>query len=371
MKKERLSNFELMRIISMIMIIIWHLITRSNILNHCSEIIFLILKFIQYFIIIHVNTFVLLCGYFQYKGKFKLGKVISLLNESLFYRVLFVIIFSLTGLITLSNIDIVKNVFPIDLTNNYWFINCYIALLCLTPFLNKLIANINQREHKSLIIVLILLFSIVPNISYQINLKNDGFTVIQFVLLYFIGSYLSKYPLKDNLHFKNYSKYKKRVILITIMLMAFLFNYFNLIFCNYLISFDNIYLQELGQYLKQGSELYSNIFVLIQSVSGFLIFETFNIKSKFINKVSSLTLGIYLVHENLMVRSWLYKFLKLDVDYTITDFTVIFKILLLSVLIFIICALIEELRSLIFKFISKRKVIIKCKAKFYEILKAF
>ena len=111
-KKERLSNFELMRIVSMFMIIIWHLITRSNILEHCSETIYLILKFFQYFIIVHVNSFILVTGYFGYKNKFKLGKIISLLSQSLFYRVLFVVIFLSLGLVTLSRIDIFKNVFP-------------------------------------------------------------------------------------------------------------------------------------------------------------------------------------------------------------------------------------------------------------------
>lgn len=36
MKQERNSNYELMRIISMIMIIIGHLITHGNMLNNCK-----------------------------------------------------------------------------------------------------------------------------------------------------------------------------------------------------------------------------------------------------------------------------------------------------------------------------------------------
>ena len=70
-KRERLSNFELMRIISMFMIVVWHLITRSNILDHCSETIYLILKLLQYFTIVHVNSFILVTGYFGYKNKFR------------------------------------------------------------------------------------------------------------------------------------------------------------------------------------------------------------------------------------------------------------------------------------------------------------
>ena len=369
-KNQRLSNFELMRIVSMVMIVIWHLITRSNILEHCSGTIYLILKFFQYFTIVHVNSFILVTGYFGYKNKFKLGKIISLLSQSLFYRVLFVVIFLSLGLVTLSQIDIFKNVFPVDITS-YWYLNCYIVLLCIQPFLNKLIKVLTQKEHRNLIFVMIFLFSLVPNLSYQINIRNDGFTIVQFIMLYFIGSYFDKYPLKENLHFKNYSKYKKQLILISVFAFSFLFNFFAYNFCNYLISFDSDIIKEIGYFFRQGCELYSGFFVIIQSLSYFLFFETLSLKNKFINHIASLTFGVYLIHENILVRNELYKFLKLDVDYVITSNTIILKILVYAVIIFIICLLIEQLRVLIFKFVNKGKVITKIKGKIHKIMVEF
>ena len=309
-------------------------------------------------------------GYFGYKNKFKLGKIVSLHSQSLFYRVLFVVVFLSLGLVTLSRIDIFKNIFPVDITS-YWYLNCYIVLFCIQPFLNKLIKVLTQKEHRNLIFVMIFLFSLVPNLSYQINIRNDGFTIVQFIMLYFIGAYFAKYPLKENLHFKNYSKYKKQLILISIFTFSFLFNFFAYNFCNYLISFDSDIIKEIGYFFRQGCELYSGIFVIIQSLSYFLFFETLSLKNRFINHIATLTFGVYLIHENILVRNELYKFLKLDVDYVITSNTVILKILFYAVIIFIICLLIEQLRIWIFKVVNKGKIITKIKRKLHKIMVEF
>ena len=369
-RKERLSNFELMRIVSMFMIIIWHLITRSNILEHCSETIYLFLKFFQYFTIVHVNSFILVTGYFGYKNKFKLGKIVSLLSQSLFYRVLFVVVFLSLGLVTLSRIDIFKNIFPVDITS-YWYLNCYIVLLCIQPFLNKLIKVLSQKEHRNLIFVMIFLFSLVPNFSYQINIRNDGFTIVQFIMLYFVGAYFAKYPLNENLHFRKYSKYKKQLILISTFVFSLCFNFLAYNFCNYLISFDSDIIREIGYFFRQGCELYSGIFVIIQSLSYFLFFETLSLKNRFINHIASLTFGVYLIHENILVRNQLYKFLKLDVNYVMTSNIIILRILLYAVAIFVICILIEQLRVLLIKFVNKGKIVIKLKNKIHKIMVEF
>ena len=89
MKSKRLSNFELMRIVSMFLIVIWHVIMHGKMFaNTSSDVIKFILNLIQYIIIIHVNSFVLLSGYFQSKSKFRIGKFLDLIMEVLFYLTL-------------------------------------------------------------------------------------------------------------------------------------------------------------------------------------------------------------------------------------------------------------------------------------------
>lgn len=63
--KGRNSNFELLRIVSMFMIVIWHFIIHSGIYYNTSGYSHILIQFVCALLMIHVNSFVLLSGYFQ------------------------------------------------------------------------------------------------------------------------------------------------------------------------------------------------------------------------------------------------------------------------------------------------------------------
>ena len=93
MKNKIMVNFELMRIISMLMIVLWHIIIHGgfdNVVDNYGRLFDIILAII----IVHVNSFVILMGFFQYKKKFKFNKILNLLGVSWFYRIFFVLIFA-------------------------------------------------------------------------------------------------------------------------------------------------------------------------------------------------------------------------------------------------------------------------------------
>lgn len=92
MKQERNSNYELMRIISMFMIVVYHIILHGNVLgNYQNEGAVLLTKFILFIAIVHVNSFILVSGYFQSTSKFKQSKLWSIINQSLFYRIIILV----------------------------------------------------------------------------------------------------------------------------------------------------------------------------------------------------------------------------------------------------------------------------------------
>ena len=61
-EKVRQSNFELMRLISMFFIVLYHMIiiTGGDLIHHTSGMTNVILDFISLFIIVHVNSFILI-----------------------------------------------------------------------------------------------------------------------------------------------------------------------------------------------------------------------------------------------------------------------------------------------------------------------
>ena len=88
----------------------------------------------------------------------------------------------------------------------------------------------------------------------------------------------------------------------------------------------------------------------------FFWFGTLKIKSRFINRVSGLTLGVYLIHDNPYMRQWLYPFLGFVEGKVYTGIIIIGKIFACAIAIFIICALLEWIRQLLFKGINHLKI---------------
>ena len=111
--------------------------------------------------------------------------------------------------------------------------------------------------------------------------------------------------------------------------------------------------------------IYSNPFVIAQTISYFCLFETFKIKSKIINGISSLTIGIYLIHDNHFIRENIYKWFKID-NGIIYSYKFILYAIGITVIIFIISAFIEFIRKTIFHYISKTKISITIRNKYYE-----
>lgn len=72
--RNRNSSFELMRIVSMIFIVIGHTLSWGGVTDSANDFLKLIIYIIYALIVVHVNSFVLLTGYYQVQSKFKIKK---------------------------------------------------------------------------------------------------------------------------------------------------------------------------------------------------------------------------------------------------------------------------------------------------------
>lgn len=366
MKKDKKSNFELMRILSMFFIVIYHIIYHGKMLQNSSGTILLILQLIICITLVHVNSFVLITGYFQYNKSFSLKRFLQTFNAAYFYKILISLVLGIIGIIDLTGTDYLNLINPFYIP--YWFVACYLILYALSPFLNILIKNMSQKIHRNFILTLILCFSIAPFFSNQIVGPNNGLTVVQFIILYIIGAYLAKYPITENAHFKNFSKNKTKLLLFIGMIAFTLLNFITYNFGVTLVSSTSSTLQYIGQLITDNYIRYNFIFVLCQSICYFLWFSTLNFKNKIINYISSLTLGIYLLHDNPYMQTRIYEWFGIDPMAAITSKNIFIKILLIALIIYIVGLIIEAIRQGIFKFIKKRKISQKLSEKFYKYL---
>ena len=187
-KKE--IKFEILRIISMVMIIVTHYSGHGGLANIETM---SINKLIGIFLTISgnvgVNLFVFISGFFLYKSKFKVKKLIKLELEILFYSVSFYIINLIINMNKLNNMDLLKitinSVFPV-FRGLYWFPTIYIGLYLLSPFINKLIKRMERKNYKALLIILFIGISLIPTSMFSGR-------IMLFIYLYLIAAYISKY----------------------------------------------------------------------------------------------------------------------------------------------------------------------------------
>lgn len=364
--KERNSNFELMRIISMFFIILYHIIIHGHVVELCTnDFLKAIFKIIEITSLVHVNSFILLTGYFQSTCRFKQSKVWKIINASLFYRIIIVIILTTMGIITLDKLSIFKDFFPLEICHN-WFIKYYIMLYLMTPLLNTSINHMSKKTFNKTIIVLFFLFCLFPTLTGCQTFENNGYTLYHFIYLYLIGAYLRKFSVFKTSILKDKSICQQRFILILIIALCVGTNFIIYqVASNYVRN--NNFIRELCNNINLFHLYYNNPLVLLQSVCYFLLFSTFNIKSKLVNTISSLTIGIYLIHDNTYIRKNIYTWLGISTT-PVTSIIFLVKYLLIMFMIFISCAMIEYIRQKLFAFIYNLKFAKIIRNKYYYLL---
>ena len=193
--KERKSNLELLRILAMCGIIILHYTgmggaVQNNVFPSFS---WFAVHFLNSFCIPLVNCFVLITGYFLIeKTVFSLKKPIELLVITAFYGLLAYVIRVCTEDNSLSPREVLNAAFPF-IVGKRWFVETYIILILLAPFINKLLCALRQQDYRLLLSFQLALFCVWYSLGLSAPLLDDGYGIINFLTLYMLGGYIRLY----------------------------------------------------------------------------------------------------------------------------------------------------------------------------------
>ncbi len=195
LKKERNSNLELYRIITMLLIVAHHYVVNSGLIQimQNSE-----TTFNSIFLYIFgmwgktgINCFVLITGYFMCKSHITFRKFLKLLLEIEFYKIIIYLIFLLSGYENFSIKEMIKAFYP--MTSNFNdFTFCFLLFFLCIPFLNILINNLSKGMHKKLLLLLLCIYTILYTLPGCYLPYNY---VSWFCVLYIIASYIRFYGL--------------------------------------------------------------------------------------------------------------------------------------------------------------------------------
>ena len=333
MLKQRMrnSNIEILRIMSMIFIVLSHYSFHGGIVKQYLPV-GLNRILLSLFVLgnIGVILFVLISGYFLIESdKFSLKKLLKIVLQVWFYSVIIYILSCIFGLTTFSWYDLIKNLLPLT-SKSYWFATCYVTIYIFHPFINKFLHSLSKKQYQLFLITSIIMFSLVPTILFTPNANFYGNELIQLLLFYSIGAYLKKYS------FTYLTNKKNNCLLIA--------SASTLILSVILINLLSIKIPEIGIYVNHFYERYS-IVAIIFSVSLFIAFiYRKHFSNRFINSISSTMFGIYLVHDNNYIRSFIWQKVLHCEQFASSNLLILHAILSV-ILIFLICITLDLIRQ--------------------------
>lgn len=338
----RTSNFELLRIVCMLFIVLGHIIMCHRVSYDLSSIDYIVDFIARSFCMVAVNAFVLISGYWGIK--FKIQRLLRLNSQTWFYSVF---IFSITILLGWHKFNLIKDigVFMPVFAKQYWFITAYFALYLLSPILNRFVLFLSQHHYKYILVLGFFLFYIWPTASFLINtgqlVDDAGYGIVNFVYLYLLGRYI---------HLYNVGERNKAVYLL------------GYVVCSILCIILQLLLSRLLGFEFTSWWSYNTLFIFGGAVCLFLYFSRLKIQSKIINKLATYSLSVYLIHMEPHFWRDFCEVLKLK-EYAGVEYIVL--LVLFPIVIYLLCSLMEYIRMLIFGKIEDFIILRVCKNRIF------
>ncbi|MCI6465874.1 MAG: acyltransferase [Faecalicatena sp.] len=340
-KKERDSNFELLRIIAMILIVMHHFSIHGGYNFDGTTITFnrIWVQILSGGGRLGVDLFILISGYFLVDSEYKPKKLIKLILQVTEYAVLCTVLLYLAGKLEITSVtDVLQAVkvavLPIPY-GEYWFATTYFLLYIFSPYLNCLIKSMEQKMHLRLIMTGIILWCLFPSIlgaSFSFNY------LAWFMVLYFIAAYFKKYPFQCKI--RKTGLWLAAIGSYLILLL--------LIICVDVLSIKNPLLAGILGDVKE----MNRIVTLTCAVFIFLAFKTLKIQNKWINKIAGTTFGVYLFHDFPKMRSVLWMDVFHGFTYVNSPFFIAYTLFVVAA-VFLIGSIIEIARLYLSRFMNK------------------
>ncbi len=284
--KHRNSSIELLRIIAEIGVVILH-INNSSIGGGFSFVEktsfnerFIYLS--ECLFICSVNLFIIISSYFlSDTNRRRLSKIVEFLLQASIFNLCFYLIPILLARKEISISKLLISVFPAR-----YYVILYSVLFVVSPYINILLDKLTKKQSQFLVTILFGIFSLwsfgvdclirfgIPKSLSPISMEGSqsGYTIVNFVLLYFLGAYIRRHGLQIA---------KRKMYLYTIV--VFIFEYL------------------LSVFYGNGFQ-YNNPLVILLAVLVFLIFSSFDFYNRTINDLSKASFTCFLLHPFFVTR---------------------------------------------------------------------
>lgn len=325
-KKERYTNLELLRILATLFVVMLHYNNPSSgkafLYTEAMPLHYQILLFFEVLAICAVNLFVMISGYFLCcSTRVRIWKILRLFIDVIFFSMLRYLLPCLLGKAAFTLRGFWVRLIPLN-----WYVAVYAGLYLISPYLNQILQNKSRSQFHFMLLIFFFVLSVWPaGIEFLSNVtgafspnalcpignqgSGDGYTLVNFILMYFLGAYC-------RVHENEMRSVKKGICAMAVYLVCAIPNalYANFFFYRAIA--------------------YCNPLVIIQTVALFVAFQNISIQSKAINAIAGCSFGVYLMH------SFFFPYCQIERFVTGNPLVIPIHISASAVLIYAACALI-------------------------------
>lgn len=270
----RQSNFELLRLVSMLMVMIGHAsgyVDEDDLVGAYGASKLLV----NQLCLVSVNVFVMISGWFGIRASVK--GVFKLLFQVWFLALLCFLVFLVLGF----PVSFKKDLLPYLLFGSgYWFVVSYLVLYALSSVLNAFVEHATKKEFTYTLIAFFLaafIFGFLLNTGHF----DLGFSPLSFIGLYLLARYARLYP------GKLFSLSKTTDILI----------YFGVTAGSALLFWFGYKWFGMGFHLNHNDSPLN----VVGALFFLLFFSKIHIQRRFINWLAASSFAMYLIHEHALV----------------------------------------------------------------------
>lgn len=308
--KIRQSNFELLRLVAMLMVMAGHAsgyVEEKDLIGAMGVSKLLV----NQLCLISVNVFVMISGWFGIKASVK--GAVNILFQMWFTALFCYLLFMVLGF----PVSAKSNLLPYLFGSGYWFVVSYLILYALSPVLNAFIDRATKKEFTG---VLIAFFSAEFLFGFLLNIGHFdfGFSPLSFIGLYLLSKYVRLFPGK-------LSSFRKSIDLLI---------YLGITLVSALLFWFGYKLFGMGFHLNHND----SPLAILAALYFMLFFSKLHIQSVCINWLAASAFAIYLFHENNLVSPYFHQlFHRLyEAVPLVAYYPLMFCILIVMALVFIL-----------------------------------
>lgn len=345
--KKRIVSIELLRILSMMMVVMLHYLGKGGLLPQATDSMSLngcLAWGMESLSIVAVNVYMIISGYFLVESAFKPSRAAELVCQVLFYSVLVPVVLMALGVLSPGEVTInriLENILPVQM-NHYWFITAYLIMYLLQPVLSTAAKTLKKEQLRSTILALLFFFSVSKSVlPVELAVDRKGYDALWFICVFLVAAYMRLYGLP---FFAEKGSVRRGI-------------------CCYLAGCAGIYgimLAVRAVYLRTGSldhfigstYHYNHVLNLFAAVALFYAFYHMKINengrfARLICRVAPHTLGVYLLHEQIDIRYLWPKWMGATAEGSAVLFVI--RSILTVLVVFAAGTLADMIRTKIFK----------------------